>query len=794
MNGLPPRFHPFLALTCVLAVLAWAAPPRAFAVLDIEDKGPSLTAGNFTLRITNIGVLGNAFLDIGRSNDPSFECPPGSGHEMLNQCSLWIGGRVDDGDPSVSGAPLMEFRPTLDSTDHVRMVEFGRLGVLRLVDDDNDGRIDEEQLNDLDDDGDGEIDEDLGLFSQQLAVADYVDDRPEAVNFGYEGGEQHRPLGLSVHQEAYAWSVPGYQNIAGLSFTITNHGTERVKDIYVGLFADMDSKLRTDRAGHVNDKMTTVSYTQTFYEGLDSLTFDGIHLCGGGPGPCPGRRCFSTLSQTVPVVRDGDDDSGLPMVALVPLWHTTDPLDYIPAMRAAGVVRAPRTVSFRSSVFVEGGQPGQGGAPTRDADRYLAMQGEYPTSNAEGMNDYAVLTTCGPFPYLDPGQSIEVHAALVWGSTLDSLQRQVANAAIMERGEKFNRLPDYTGQWPKDYNRGVSGINGHEICLEPPDGVSFDLDINCIIKFPEEYPTVPDVRHFTHGQCIWTDLDCNACTGIEGYDYTQHWFDPGTRPPSPSYTLTSRDHAVEIRWDNLPEILLNARLAGYANTRFIGYRVWKLYDWRVRPSLVPEKDRWALLASFGADTAFSGLPISAAIDSSVDYDRILYEQKHYPVGHYHMVDHEPLNGFDYIYVVTTVYENTVYEGTFTRLVRSESPLDFDFGARVVPHAAARENASSVWVVPNPFRGSADWDRPTTYGDQLTRHIDFMGLPKAQSTIKIWTVAGDFVAQIDHDGSSGDGQAAWDLVSRNGQEIASGIYIFTVDSSMGRSTGRFVVVR
>jgi hypothetical protein len=56
------------------------------------------------------------------------------------------------------------------------------------------------------------------------------------------------------------------------------------------------------------------------------------------------------------------------------------------------------------------------------------------------------------------------------------------------------------------------------------------------------------------------------------------------------------------------------------------------------------------------------------------------------------------------------------------------------------------------------------------------------------------VAGDHVATLDHDGTRGSGQAAWDLVSRNGQEVASGIYLYTVESSLGKATGRFVVIR
>ena len=70
-------------------------------------------------------------------------------------------------------------------------------------------------------------------------------------------------------------------------------------------------------------------------------------------------------------------------------------------------------------------------------------------------------------------------------------------------------------------------------------------------------------------------------------------------------------------------------------------------------------------------------------------------------------------------------------------------------------------------------------------------------PACRSTIQIFTLAGDLVQTIDHDGSRGDGQAYWNLITRNGQEVASGIYIFVVqprDPGFERATGKFVVVR
>ena len=40
----------------------------------------------------------------------------------------------------------------------------------------------------------------------------------------------------------------------------------------------------------------------------------------------------------------------------------------------------------------------------------------------------------------------------------------------------------------------------------------------------------------------------------------------------------------------------------------------------------------------------------------------------------------------------------------------------------------------------------------------------------------------------------DGQASWNLISRNGQEVVSGIYLFTVRGGAGTQQGKFVIIR
>jgi hypothetical protein len=251
---------------------------------------------------------------------------------------------------------------------------------------------------------------------------------------------------------------------------------------------------------------------------------------------------------------------------------------------------------------------------------------------------------------------------------------------------------------------------------------------------------------------------------------------------------------VRIEWDNLPEILINAGRTGPPGGTFIGYRLYRLSDWEGRGSLLPPRENWEPLATFGFDSVDSKRLLATVTDSTIDYLRIWYEQKHYPIGRYAYVDSQARNGFDYLYLVTSIVETlTPFQG-FLRVNRYESPLTVQFDQRVVPRTEARQDALHIWVVPNPFRARADWDRPSVYGDRLTRHLDFMGLPRARATIRIWTVAGDLVATLEHDGSDGSGQAAWNLVTRNGQEAASGIYLYTVESALGNTTGRFVVIR
>jgi hypothetical protein len=259
--------------------------------------------------------------------------------------------------------------------------------------------------------------------------------------------------------------------------------------------------------------------------------------------------------------------------------------------------------------------------------------------------------------------------------------------------------------------------------------------------------------------------------------------------------VTPGDRGVTVEWDNLPDLLASASIIPGSPFTFWGYRVYRLDDWH-RESLLPPTSHWQQIASFAVDTTLGARPLAEATNSTMDYDSIAYERKHYPVGRYRFVDNKVLDGWDYHYVVTAVAQRRVVVGGQAITDPLESPFRTLFSGIVRPHIEAGDqfHNGKVWVVPNPFRASAPWEREPVPGDVFTRHVDFFGLPHAHSHIKIFTLAGDFVQAIDHDGTNGDGEAAWNLISRNGQDIESGVYLFTVESPRGHEIGKFVIIR
>lgn len=98
----------------------------------------------------------------------------------------------------------------------------------------------------------------------------------------------------------------------------------------------------------------------------------------------------------------------------------------------------------------------------------------------------------------------------------------------------------------------------------------------------------------------------------------------------------------------------------------------------------------------------------------------------------------------------------------------------------------------VRVVPNPYYIRANWDRT-----QYDRHVMFQYLP-LKCKIRIFNTSGLLIRTIEHDGTGLTGKAGseeWNLLTDEGLDCTSGLYIWQVETEDGRKAfGKFAIVR
>jgi hypothetical protein len=98
------------------------------------------------------------------------------------------------------------------------------------------------------------------------------------------------------------------------------------------------------------------------------------------------------------------------------------------------------------------------------------------------------------------------------------------------------------------------------------------------------------------------------------------------------------------------------------------------------------------------------------------------------------------------------------------------------------------NLKEIHTVPDPYLGTSTLDLAPT-----EKRLQFVGLPQ-QATIRIYSLTGILVRQLEHDDAAGGGRLPWDLRNRNNQFVASGVYFFHVITPDGQEhVGKFTVV-
>lgn len=373
-----------------------------------------------------------------------------------------------------------------------------------------------------------------------------------------------------------------------------------------------------------------------------------------------------------------------------------------------------------------------------------------------------------------------------------------------------------------------TGIGGEERCLQILEvGASIVWDDPCdTLNVTQEYRSTPPCDQ---SNAIYVDADCNPCTGVDGQEALINWVGT-TAPPPPgqntdpdlnplvdpnlfAFVSPAGDKKIHLQWDNASELRKDP-ITG--EELFEGYRVWRVDNWqRPEGSIGPSPEEWMKIAEFREHPEDSKSEGARNLREIKDRDMLPIGQTEdeipkdiYPIGYYSYMDSLGiLNGKLYFYSVTafgvTVRRNTV-TGRDEVVELGGQPAAVEAEA-VIPRWGATPGCDNIKVVPNPYRGGADWDLIPSDSDPTGSKIAFNNLPPTRCTIRIYTLAGDLIVESTHDGRSGDGTYLWNLITRNGQNVTSGIYLYSaeygdyqtedgVDVAGEICRGRFVIIR
>jgi hypothetical protein len=384
----------------LLAILLTAAPAVSFAARTGDREryiAPAIVqqalaesisfattvarANAMGMTITNYGFLGNNFSS---SRAPSLEFPLGTGYEHMVRGGLWIGGKAIDPNTGQFTGVVTGTVDGSQTSAAASATEFTPAG--REI-------------------GPRSIIPRHAFFSQdalsELDLLTWYSDSPAKTAEGT--GEAHRPMGLYVRQENYAWSFADYANTLFFRFVIVNTGPP-LQDVWVGVYTEFAS-------GPKNLYFTWPP------------TASGSNL-GGWYGhkwiqyDAPERLFREHYCRQLPI--PGGCDLGL-----VPYWI---------GLKLLGVSPGDVTDTLDKRVTL-GAWDWDPGNATRneDLERYAIMSaGTIQDLNAADLQpltgDPVAVLAVGPFRQINPSDSIAVDFAVVGGAEVSDIQRVAETA------------------------------------------------------------------------------------------------------------------------------------------------------------------------------------------------------------------------------------------------------------------------------------------------------------------------------------------------------------------------------
>jgi hypothetical protein len=157
-------------------------------------------------------------------------------------------------------------------------------------------------------------------------------------------------------------------------------------------------------------------------------------------------------------------------------------------------------------------------------------------------------------------------------------------------------------------------------------------------------------------------------------------------------------------------------------------------------------------------------------------------------------------GWRFVFLDTTAY---VAKGGDTLIVSFFKPFTsadrFVFNSDIPAYDAANANEQMerVKAVPNPYVVTNVFEEPlpTQIRGRGERIINFINLPP-KSRVYIYTSAGAHIRTVEHDGDLLDGSLSWDLRTKEGLDVAYGVYFYVVEAEgvSAKKYGKLAIIK
>lgn len=530
-----------------------------------------------------------------------------------------------------------------------------------------------------------------------------------------------QPLGVTVHLESYNWNYVFSNFFVILNYTIKNTGRNSIDSVYAGIFANCvvrNTKITAaGTGGSAFYNKGGNGFNDSLYVGY---TYDKTGDVGFTESYI-GEQFLGAISKNG--FRHPNVDTNFKVHYNAWQWsNSSNPILFSPVDDKQKYAKMTSGLNWLPSW-------------TEAYDTNNIHQGTYLSESINQSGNRSDLVSVGPFRNFEPGDEINVTYAIVCAKKANDGTPENTNSSAQQRNLVENAKWARTAYFGEDKNE--NGI------LDPGE----DRNNNGVLDR----------------------------------------FVLPTPPNAPNVKFIPGDGELDIYWTNNAESSVDPISL---KQDFAGYRIYlsKLgADVQEQVDLEKDLQQVAVYDKIGDslfyESGFSDVQLAEPLTFEGDTNNYLYR---YTIKGLN-------NGWQYQAAVTA-FDTGDEENKLESLESSPSAG----GMRVFMGTPPNEDpeTNSPYAYPNPYYLGAAWEGYSQR--QTTDKLIFANLPK-RCLIRIFNPAGDLIAQFDHnqDYSGNDidwydefgdvensqfsgGEHAWDLISTEGQAVARGLYVFTVE--------------